>query len=148
YSDPTLLLDMDLIYVGGGSTANLLSLWRRHGVDEIMARAAAEGAVLAGISAGANCWFEASSTDSFGPLVRPDQGLGFIPASACPPSHGEPGRAESFRDWISTGQLPGPGMGIAEHAAVVVERAVAGSLPEEAPEARAYVVDQTGETPV
>src|SRR5699024_10207824 len=42
YSDPTLLLDMDLIYVGGGSTANLLSLWRRHGVDEIMVRAAAE----------------------------------------------------------------------------------------------------------
>src|SRR5690625_3017634 len=69
YSDPTLLLDMDLIYVGGGSTANLLSLWRRHGVDEIMVRAAAEGAVLAGISAGANCWFEASSTDSYGPLA-------------------------------------------------------------------------------
>jgi hypothetical protein len=36
YQDPAMLLDMDLIYVGGGSTANLLSLWRRHGVDELM----------------------------------------------------------------------------------------------------------------
>lgn len=148
YSDPTLLLDMDLIYVGGGSTANLLSLWRRHGVDEIMARAAAEGTVLAGISAGANCWFEASSTDSFGPLAPLADGLGFIPGSACPHYHGEPGRAESFRDWISTGQLPGPGMGIDDHAAVVFEDTAAASVLVEAPEARAYVVDQTGETPV
>lgn len=139
---------MGLTYVGGGSTANLLSLWRRHGVDEIMARAAAEGTVLAGISAGANCWFEASSTDSFGPLAPLADGLGFIPGSACPHYHGEPGRAESFRDWISTGQLPGPGMGIDDHAAVVFEDTAAASVLVEAPEARAYVVDQTGETPV
>src|SRR5699024_6562242 len=130
------------------STANLLSLWRRHGVDEIMARAAAEGTVLAGISAGANCWFEASSTDSFGPLAPLDDGLGFIPGSACPHYHGEPGRAESFREWTSTGQLTGPGTAIDDHAAVVFEDAAAASVLVEAPEARAYVVEPAGETPV
>src|SRR5699024_8549757 len=127
---------------------NLLSLWRRHGVDEIMARAAAEGAVLAGISAGANCWFEASSTDSFGPLVPLDDGLGFIPGSACPHYHGEPGRAESFRGWISTGQLPGREMGVDDHALVAAEGAVAVSVPLKQPEDRAKVVAESGKSPV
>src|SRR5699024_11767102 len=126
---------------------NLLSLWRRHGVDEIMARAAAEGAVLAGISAGANCWFEASSTDSFGPLVPLDDGLGFIPGSACPHYHGEPGRAESFRGWISTGQLPRPGMGIDDPSALVFEGALPVSLLVTSPAGRGYVAHQTAATP-
>ena len=101
YQDPAMLLDMDLIYVGGGSTANLLSLWRRHGVDQRMREAAAGGTILAGISAGANCWFEASSTDSFGPLAPLHDGLGFLRGSACPHFHGEPGREESFLGWRS-----------------------------------------------
>ena len=57
-------LDMDLIYVGGGS-ANLLSLWRRHGVDELM-KTAAPAHDPRWHQCGANCWFDASSTDSFG----------------------------------------------------------------------------------
>lgn len=146
YEDPKMLLDVDLIYVGGGSTANLLSLWRRHGVDDIMAEAAAGGTILAGISAGANCWFEASSTDSFGPLAPLTDGLGFIPGSVCPHYHGEPGRAETFREWIGTGQLPGPGLAIDDHAAVVFENLVATSVMVERPEAGAYTVDGSGDT--
>lgn len=146
YEDPKMLLDVDLIYVGGGSTANLMSLWRRHGVDDIMAEAAAGGAILAGISAGANCWFEASSTDSFGPLTPLTDGLGFIPGSVCPHYHGEPGRAETFREWIGTGQLPGPGLAVDDHAAVVFENLVATSVMVERPEAAAYAVDGSGDT--
>jgi hypothetical protein len=96
------------IYVGGGSTANLLALWRRHGVDEAMRRAADGGTILAGISAGANCWFEASSTDSFGPLAPLNDGLGFLTGSACPHFHGEPGREESFLRWIERGPSSQP----------------------------------------
>ncbi len=146
YEDPTTLLDVDLIYVGGGSTANLLSLWRRHGVDDIMAEAAAGGTILAGISAGANCWFEASSTDSFGPLAPLTDGLGFISGSVCPHYHGEPGRAETFRKWIGTGQLPGPGLAIDDHAAVVFENLVATSVMVESAEANAYTVDSRSDT--
>lgn len=146
YQDPQMLLDMDLIYVGGGSTANLLTLWSQHGVDEIMRIAASRGTILTGVSAGANCWFEASSTDSFGPLAPLHDGLGLIPGSACPHYHGEPGRAETFRTWIETGRLPGPGLGIDDHAAVIFDNATATSVMVEQPEANAYVVDRSRET--
>ena len=33
YVEPREVLDQDIVYVGGGSTANLLALWRLHGVD-------------------------------------------------------------------------------------------------------------------
>lgn len=146
YHDPQMLLDMDLIYVGGGSTANLLTLWRRHGVDAILRQAAANGTILAGISAGANCWFEASSTDSFGPLAPLNDGLGFITGSACPHYHGEPGRAETFRTWVETGELPSPGLAIDDHAAVIFDNATATSVIAEEPGAHAYIVGGKGET--
>ncbi|MDN6122950.1 MAG: peptidase E [Brevibacterium sp.] len=147
YQDPQMLLGMDLIYVGGGSTANLLALWRRHGVDDIMQWTVSDGTILAGVSAGANCWFEAASTDSFGSLAPLDEGLGFIPGSACPPYHGEPGRAETFRTWIESGRLPGPGLAIDDHAAVVFEEATATSVIAEEPEAHAYLLDGVVGTP-
>lgn len=144
YQDPEMLLGMDLIYVGGGSTANLLSLWRRHGVDGVMRRAADGGTILAGISAGANCWFEASSTDSFGLLAPLDDGLGFLRGSACPHLHGEPGREASFRKWIADGSLPGPGTAIDDHAAVVYVDGAATSVMVESDGAAAYSVDEYG----
>ena len=60
------VLAQDVIYVGGGNTANMLAVWRAHGLDAILRNAWAEGIVLCGISAGMNCWFEESVTDSFG----------------------------------------------------------------------------------
>ena len=144
FQDPAMLLGMDLIYVGGGSTANLLSLWRRHGVDELMKTAAAGGTILACISAGANCWFDASSTDSFGPLAPLNDGLGFLRGSACPHFHGEPGREESFLGWITDGSLPAPGIAIDDHAAVVYVDGVATSVMVESVEAAAYIVDADG----
>lgn len=146
YQDPRVLLDMDLVYVGGGSTVNLLALWRRHGVIEIMREAAASGTVLAGISAGANCWFEGSSTDSFGPLAPLNDGLGFLSGSTCPHFHGEAGRAESFRTWIAEGALPGPGIGIDDGAAVVFDDGAATSVITEDPDARAHRILGPNET--
>lgn len=106
YTDPTMLLDQDIIYVGGGSTANLLAVWRIHGLPEVLARAAADGVVLAGISAGMNCWFEGSSTDSFGSLDALDDGLGFLRGSACPHYFGEEGRQQKYLDFVGSGALP------------------------------------------
>lgn len=54
YSEPGVLLDQDVIYVGGGSTANLLAVWRLHGPPDVLETAAANGMVLMGISAGMN----------------------------------------------------------------------------------------------
>lgn len=145
YQDPRMLLDMELVYVGGGSTVNLLALWRRHGVVEIMREAAASGTILAGISAGANCWFEGSSTDSFGPLAPLTDGLGFLPGSVCPHFHGEAGRAESFRTWIAEQALPGPGLGIDDGAAVVFDDGVATSVITESPDAQAHWISSPGQ---
>jgi len=61
----SFLGEQDLIYAGGGNTANVLAIWHLHGVDVAIRAAWEAGVVLCGVSAGANCWFEASATDSF-----------------------------------------------------------------------------------
>lgn len=106
YLDPAILQDQDLIYVGGGSTANLLALWRLHGVDHHLAEASRRGTILAGISAGMNCWFHASSTDSFGDLAPLRDGLGWLPGGACPHYLAEPGRRDLLHQWVAAGDMP------------------------------------------
>ena len=94
-----------------------------------------------------NCWFDASSTDSFGALAPLRDGLGMLAGSACPHRDGEEGRAETFREWIASGELPAghaadDGVGIlwrdGQIAEVVSERQGAG----------AYAVSPDGETRV
>ncbi|MGD9694238.1 MAG: Type 1 glutamine amidotransferase-like domain-containing protein [Thermoleophilia bacterium] len=81
----SILLSQDVIYVGGGNTANLLAVWRAHGVDEILAEAWRRGVVLAGLCAGSMCWFESGVTASFGRrLTVIEDGLGLLPGSNCP----------------------------------------------------------------
>src|SRR5262249_38188734 len=101
------LLAQDVIYVGGGSTANMLAVWRVHGLDGILREAWEDGTVLAGVSAGANCWFEGSVTDSFGPLRALDDGLGFLPGSFCPHFDGEPERRPTYLRLVADGFPPG-----------------------------------------
>ena len=70
----------DVVWVGGGSVANLLALWRLHGVDEAMADAWERGAILGGVSAGSICWHVGGTTDSFGAELRPVvNGLALLP---------------------------------------------------------------------
>ncbi|GAA2779036.1 Type 1 glutamine amidotransferase-like domain-containing protein [Streptomyces rameus] len=100
------LLAQDVVYVGGGNTANLLAVWRVHGVDRLLREAYDRGTLLCGISAGANCWAGASHTDSFGPLAVLRDGLGLLPGSVCPHYDSEPGRRPSYRRAVATGALP------------------------------------------
>lgn len=100
----SLLLAQDLIFVGGGNTANMLAIWRVHGVDRILREAWEAGVILAGMSAGAICWFEASVTDSFGlALDGMRDGLGFLPGSACPHYNSEERRRPVYRQLVSRG---------------------------------------------
>ena len=103
-----LLLEQDAIWVNGGNTANMLAIWRLHGVDEALREAWESGIVLAGSSAGMICWFEASITDSFGPALAPlHDGLGFLPGSACPHYDGEERRRPVYREAVAGGLAPG-----------------------------------------
>jgi dipeptidase E len=111
------LLAQDVIWVGGGNTANLLAIWRTHGVDVAMREAWESGVVLSGSSAGMICWFEASITDSFGPQLDPlRDGLGFLPGSACPHYDGEDRRRPVYREAVAAG-FPG-GYAADDHAAL------------------------------
>jgi peptidase E len=74
------LTSADLVWVGGGSVANLLALWRLHGVDQAMTAAWEKGVILAGVSAGSLCWHTGGTTDSFGETLQPiTNGLGLLP---------------------------------------------------------------------
>lgn len=113
--------EQDVVYVGGGNTANMLAIWRVHGMDTVLRAAWEAGVVMAGLSAGANCWFEASTTDSF-LLGRADplaDGLGLVAGSFCPHYDGEPERRPAFHRLVAEGALP-PGIGCDDFAAVHV----------------------------
>jgi dipeptidase E len=98
------VLEQDVLYVGGGNTASLLAVWRTHGLDSILREALDAGAVLCGVSAGMNCWFEASTTDSFGPeLAALHDGLGFVAASACPHYDNEAQRRPLYHRLVADG---------------------------------------------
>ncbi len=86
-----------MVYVGGGNTASLLAVWRAHGLDRLLREAWQAGVVLAGVSAGANCWFEACTTDSFGPVVPLRDGLALLRGSFCPHYDESERRAEYVR---------------------------------------------------
>ena len=74
------LCGSDIVWVGGGSVANLLALWRLHGIDTAMRRAWEQGVILGGVSAGSLCWHLGGTTDSFGQILQPvTNALGFLP---------------------------------------------------------------------
>jgi len=101
------LLDQDVIYVGGGNTANMLAIWRLHGVDKALKAAWEAGVVLGGQSAGAMCWFDAGLTDSFGPaLAPPKDGLRSLPGSFCPHYDSESLRRPRYEETVGSGALP------------------------------------------
>jgi dipeptidase E len=112
------LLGQDVIYVGGGSMRNMLAVWREHSVDAIMRAAWERGVVLAGLSAGAMCWFQGGITMSGGaPAVG--AGLGLVPGSLSVHLDGEPERLPVFRSAIASGRLPA-GHAVDDGAALVL----------------------------
>ncbi len=137
-----LVLAQDVVYVGGGSTANLLAVWRLHGLDRVLVEAAAAGVVLAGISAGMNCWFEASVTDSFGPMAPLADGLGMLPGSACPHYDGEAERRPRYLDLVGRGALPA-GWAADDGCALVFTDGELTEAVSSRPDAGAYRVQRT-----
>lgn len=99
------LLEKDVLYVGGGNTRAMLALWREFGLPEIFQQALRDGVILAGLSAGANCWFEACSTDALPGKPQVLSCLGFLRGSFCPHYDSEPERRPSFHEMIRSGQL-------------------------------------------
>ena len=101
------LLAQDVIWVGGGSVANLLAVWRTHGLDEVLREAWQSGVVLGGVSAGSLCWHVGGTTDSFGPELRPvTNGLAFLPTSNGVHYDSEEQRRPLYHQLVADGTLP------------------------------------------
>lgn len=138
------VLAHDVVWVMGGSVANLLAVWRVHGLDAIMRRAWRAGVVLAGVSAGSICWFEGGATDSFGPGLRPvTDGLGLLPYGNGVHYDSDPGRRPLIHRMVAEGAFPvahctDDGVGLVYRGTELVE-AVA-----ELPGKGAYVVRRSG----
>lgn len=138
------ILGQDVIYVGGGSTRSLMVLWREFGLDKFLFEAYQAGTVLAGISAGANCWFEDCSTDSLPGEYQVLACLGYLAGSFCPHYDGESERRASYHKLIGQGLLKG-GLAADDGAAVhfIDEKLV--RVVSSRPNAKAYRVIRVNE---
>jgi len=139
------VLRQHIVYVGGGSTANMLAVWRVHGLDAILREAWENGTLLCGVSAGANCWFESSLTDSFGRPLRPlRDGLALLPGSFCPHYDGERDRRAAYRRLVGGGELPA-GWAAEDGVAALFDGARFAEAVASRPGRRAYRVTAAGE---
>ncbi len=142
------LLRQDVIWVSGGSTANLLALWRVHGLDVILRRVWESGVVLMGVSAGSLCWHVGGTTDSFGPHLRPvTNALGFLPYGNSPHHDAEEERRPLIHKLVADGTLPlsyatDNGAGLIYHGTELYEAFT------ETPGALAYEIRRDGDSAV
>ncbi|MFP7478035.1 Type 1 glutamine amidotransferase-like domain-containing protein [Terribacillus saccharophilus] len=111
------VMEQDILYVGGGSTRNMLALWREWKMDNILAEAYRNGVILAGLSAGANCWFEEGLTDPLNGPLYAINGLGFLSGSVCPHFDGEAKRRPSYLEAVGGGSMK-EGYGVDDYAAL------------------------------
>ncbi|MDB4070399.1 peptidase E [Candidatus Pelagibacter sp.] len=111
------ILNKDIIYVGGGNTSFMLEIWRKNSLDKIFKKAYENGIVLAGVSAGAGCWFDWILSDSAGPGLKPLKGISLISGS-CTPHSSEEKRINQFELNIKNAELP-PGIAIDDGVAVL-----------------------------
>ena len=101
------LLDQDVVWVGGGSVAGLLAMWRLHGVDEAMRAAWQAGVVLTGVSRRSLCWHVGGTTDSFGPTcVRSRTGSALMPVLQRRPLRRRGAAPPAVPPLVADGTLP------------------------------------------
>jgi peptidase E len=143
------VLSQDVVWVGGGNTASLLAVWRAHGLDEVLREAWEAGVVLCGVSAGMNCWFEGSTTDSFdlAELAALPDGLGILPGSCCPHYDGEAQRRPLYQRLVAEGVLA-PGYAADDAAALVFEGRELAEVVCTAAGSTAYRVTADAEVPL
>jgi dipeptidase E len=141
-----LLTEQDVIYVGGGSTPNMLAVWRLHGIDELLRSAWQRGAVLCGVSAGSMCWFDSGLTDAMGAGLAPlHNALGFIPGSNCTHYDSDPRRRPSYQRLVANGALPS-GYAADDGAALHFEGTTLAAVVCSRRTACAYRVERSGDS--
>ena len=142
------LLAQDIIWVGGGSVAGLMVMWRLHGVEAVLREAWEAGAVLTGGSAGSLCWHTGGTTDSFGPQLRPwTDGMGLVAGSTCPHYDSEARRRPLYQKLVRDGALD-PGYATDDGVGLHYVDGVLHEAVSDTDGASAWRVDRAGETRV
>lgn len=101
------LLEQDVVWVNGGSVANLLAVWDVHGLRDAFRTAWEAGVVLGGVSAGSICWHVGGTTDSYGPRLRAvTNGLALLPYGNGVHYDSEAGRRPLVHSLVADGTLP------------------------------------------
>ena len=95
-----LVLNQDVIFVGGGNTKSMLAVWREWGLDKILKKAYLNGIVMSGVSAGAICWFQNGITDSWASNLKMMPCLNFIKGTCCPHYDEEPERKPTVKNFL------------------------------------------------
>ena len=137
------ILSQDALYIGGGSMRNMLAIWREHGIDDAMRTAWERGIVLAGLSAGAMCWFEGGVSMSGG-MPEVVHGIGLLPGSLSVHLDGESERLPVYEQAVGTGVLPA-GYAADDGAAVVFEGTQMAECVASRPDARVMLVTADGQ---
>ena len=96
-----LIKNQDIIFVGGGNTKSMLSVWKEWGLDTILKKAYIEGTIMSGVSAGAICWFEKGITDSWSDELKVMECLSFTKGNCCPHYDEESERKPSLSQFIN-----------------------------------------------
>jgi dipeptidase E len=132
--------ECDAIYFGGGSTKSALAVWREWRADEVFRHVYSRGVLLAGMSAGAMCWFEAALTDSYWSAgYQPLKGLGVLPGGCGVHYHSDPNRSLRLHAALQASAVP-PSIGIDDFAAVLFVNESAAEVFSWAPGSGAYSV--------
>lgn len=137
------VLDKDVIYVGGGNLRSMLAVWREWDMERILRKAYDAGVLLAGMSAGANCWFEQCTTDSAPGELRPMTCMGLLPGSFSPHYDGEPQRRPALHRLLLSGEIK-PGFAADDGAAIHFVDGRVWRAVRSRPTANAYRVSKKG----
>jgi peptidase E len=116
----------------------MLAIWQLHGFDEALRKALMAGTILAGVSAGSICWFQAGVTDSFAGELASVRGLGFLSGSSCPHYDGEPKRRPAYHRLVGQGLIGG--LAADDGTALHFQDAILHKVVSSRPGARAYRV--------
>jgi dipeptidase E len=138
------LLAADAIVVPGGNGLNMIAVWKAQGVDAVLRTAWERGILLAGESAGMNCWFEQAVGDSRPEQLRAIDFLGWLKGSACPHYHDESARwKKSYHQLLVGGQIK-DGIACDSGAGVLFEGQRPARVVTLSPKAGAYRVRHNG----
>lgn len=139
------LMGFDIVYVNGGSSRNLMAMWRDWGFDRALRTAWADGVIMSGHSAGFICWFQSGLSQSYPKVLSPVKGMGFLSGSADPHYNMRPDRRTRFKQLIAEGLIDSPGLALDQDTAVLFRGTEMVELVSTKPGSGAYHVTRVGE---